>query len=153
MLFAIIKGRFHFFNFFIPSGAERSLNLFEQYLLAFERTRIRERCFTAFNMTIGKLALINVVYENYTVLDGFLDSLRKQTNKNYFLYNIDVSPQRKIIKLDGIAGITIPAKNKGYAHGINCGLKNALKDGYKYFCILNNDIYFEEDFVKKCIKS
>lgn len=104
-------------------------------------------------MSNKKLALINVVYENYTVLTDFLESLNKQTDKNFYLYNIDVSIHRKSINLKKLTGETIYSGNKGYANGINIGLKKAIADGYNFFCVLNNDIYFKADFVNNCLLS
>ncbi|OGK09221.1 hypothetical protein A2767_06780 [Candidatus Roizmanbacteria bacterium RIFCSPHIGHO2_01_FULL_35_10] len=104
-------------------------------------------------MTNSKLALINVIYENYTVLGDFLKSLLNQTNKDFYLINIDLSIHRSAINLNKIAGETIYSENKGYAHGVNVGLKKAIKDGYEYFCILNNDIYFKKDFIQNALNS
>src|SRR3989344_5283317 len=98
-----------------------------------------------------KLALINVVYENYTVLEDFLESLRDQSNKDFYLINIDLSVHRSNIDLKNIPGVTIYAENKGYAHGVNMGLKKAIDLGFKYFCVLNNDIYFKEAFIKNSL--
>lgn len=100
-----------------------------------------------------KLVLINVIYENYTVLGDFLESLRNQSNNDFYLINIDLSVHRSVINLKEIPGETIYAENKGYAHGVNVGLKKAVKDGFKYFCVINNDIYFKEDFIKNSLNS
>src|SRR3990167_7149717 len=104
-------------------------------------------------MTKYKLAIITVIYENYTVLDDFLKSLRNQTDKNFYLYCIDVSIHRKAIEYKSISGKTIYTENKSYSYGVNIGLKKALADGFKYFCILNNDTYFKDDFVNNVITS
>ena len=104
-------------------------------------------------ITNNQLALINVVYQNYTVISDFLASLRNQTNKNFYLYNIDSSLNKAKIDLTGIKGETLYAKNKGYAFGMNIGLKQAIRAGFKKFCILNNDIYFNKDFIKNSLRS
>lgn len=100
-----------------------------------------------------KLAIITVVYENYTVLKDFLDSLKKQTNKNFHLFCIDLSIHRKPINFNEISAQIVYSHNKGYAHGVNIGLKKAIKEDFKYFCILNNDTYFEKEFIKYCLQS
>ncbi|OGK23432.1 hypothetical protein A3A46_03225 [Candidatus Roizmanbacteria bacterium RIFCSPLOWO2_01_FULL_37_13] len=102
-------------------------------------------------MNNNKLAIITVVYENYTVLDDFLASLRNQTNKNYYLYCIDVSIHRYTINLKGIPAETVYAENKGYSHGVNIGLKKAIANNFEHFCIMNNDVYFKEDFTKNAL--
>ena len=99
------------------------------------------------------LAIITVVYENYNVLDDFLESLSSQTNKNFHLYCIDVSVHRNKIDFKDVAGETIYAENKGYAHGINIGLKKAQSDGFNSFCIINNDTYYQKDFTDKTLNS
>ncbi len=104
-------------------------------------------------MTNNKLAIITVVYENYTVLDDFFESLRNQTNRSFYLYCVDVSIHRHTINFKDLPAKTIYAENKGYSHGINTGLRKALEEGCKYYCIINNDVFFEENFVNNCICS
>jgi len=94
-----------------------------------------------------KLAIISVVYENYDILDDFVSSLKKQENQSYHLFLVDLSKKKK--EIDYTLPLTvIPSDNKGYAHGINIGLKEALKKGYTYFCVMNNDVYFKQDFIQ-----
>src|SRR3989338_41218 len=103
-------------------------------------------------MTKNKLALITVIYENYTVLTDFLGSLRDQINKNFHLFIVDLSKNKE--KIEKTKQSTIIAEvNKGYSYGVNIGLKNALNDGYKYFCVINNDVYFKEDFTINAFRS
>lgn len=42
--------------------------------------------------------------------------------------------------------------NKGYSHGNNIGIKEALQLGYPYIMILNNDTIVDEDFIDPLIK-
>ncbi len=100
-----------------------------------------------------KLALITVVYENYFILDDFLKSLEKQKNRNFHLYISDLSKNKQKIVSRKIPMTVIATENKGYAHGVNVGITRALQEGENYFCILNNDIFFESDFVSSVIKS
>lgn len=98
------------------------------------------------------LALITVVYENYTVLKDFFKSLKSQTNNSFHVFVVDLSKHKKNIKNVHQATV-IPDLNKGYAYGVNIGLREAVKNGLQYFCILNNDVYFNQDFVQKCFNS
>ena len=106
-----------------------------------------------------KLALINVVYENYTVLDDFLKSLRNQSNKNFHLFLIDLSENKKNIldiyksTINNHQSTIITGINKGYSYGVNIGLRKAISDGFKYFCVINNDVYFKENLIKDCLNS
>lgn len=99
-----------------------------------------------------RLALITIVYENYTVLKDFLGSLLNQSNKNFHLFIIDLSKHKKKIK-NALPTTIIPEINKGYSYGVNIGLKKAIGNGFKYFCVLNNDIYFQANFIKNSLTS
>lgn len=100
-----------------------------------------------------KLAVITVVYENYTVLQDLLKSLEKQNNKNFILFIVDLSKNKKSIQAMPFETTVIPSSNKGYAHGINIGLKKASESGIQFFCILNNDTYFKENFINLAVNS
>lgn len=102
---------------------------------------------------LHKLAIITVVYENYTVLADFLASLKQQTNKNFTLFCVDVSIHRNTINHSHITAKIIQAENRGYAYGVNIGIKKAIEDGFEYFCVINNDVYFKEEFIANAIKS
>lgn len=106
-------------------------------------------------MTNNKLAIISVVYENYTVLKDFLESLRQQTNQNFHLFLIDVSDKKQKMKItiNNQQLTIIPELNRGYSYAVNIGLKQAIKKAFQYFCILNNDTYFQKDFIDKTFNS
>ena len=105
------------------------------------------------------LAIITVVYENYTVLDDFLKSLHNQTNKNFHLFLIDLSKNKKSVTdiykstINNQQSTIIPEINNGYSYGINIGLKKALNKGFKYFCVINNDVYFKQNFINNSLNS
>lgn len=94
------------------------------------------------------LAICTVVYENYDVLQEFFDSLEKQTNKNFHVYIADTSKHPQTIDCRDLPCTIIQTENKGYAHGINEGLKRALQNDFTQFCVINDDVYFEKDFVQ-----
>jgi len=111
------------------------------------------------------LAIITVVYENYKVLDDFFKSLEKQKNQSFHLFLVDLSNPlshssenwNPVIKYSGFRVkhemTMVRSKNLGYAHGINTGLKEALKQRYQYFCAMNNDTYFKYNFVESVLSS
>lgn len=100
------------------------------------------------------LAVVTVVYQNYDVLSDFLKSLENQTNKNFKLYIVDQSKDIKTIEHEGsLKYKVIYSQNKGYAHGVNIGLKEAEEDDFRHFCVINNDTFFENDFVDAVLKS
>ncbi len=99
------------------------------------------------------LAIITVIYQNYTVLADFLQSLSKQTDKNFHLFISDLSKDKQKIDTKNIPSTIIQAENLGYAHGINVGIDTAVNNGYQKFAALNSDIYFSENFVSKTLTS
>lgn len=94
--------------------------------------------------TIG---LLTVVYQNYDVLQDLLNSLSKQTDTDYHLYIADLSAKRQQIDGKNIPVTVIESENKGYAHGVNVAMEKAMSDDITSYCILNDDTYFEKDFV------
>jgi GT2 family glycosyltransferase len=94
------------------------------------------------------LAVITVVYEHYELLDDYLASLRKQSDKNFHLIVVDVSKNKKNITIKDIPNTIVQAENHGYADALNVGVAQAQEEGYTKFCLMNDDTYFEKDFVK-----
>ena len=95
------------------------------------------------------IAIITVAYNNYTVLNEFVERLRNQSDLEFHLYIVDASDEKKTINISGISNTILPITNKGYAHGVNAGLKMAVDDSLQYFCIINDDVEFDHNFVKK----
>ncbi|MFH1827249.1 MAG: glycosyltransferase family 2 protein [bacterium] len=102
---------------------------------------------------MDKLAIITVVYNNYDVLKDFSKSLQKQENKNFELFISDLSDDKKNIDSKGVKINIFQDKNKGFAYGVNIALRAAIDKNYKYFCVINNDTSFKEDFISKCLSS
>ncbi len=78
-------------------------------------------------MAKDTISIITVVYNNYTVLEDFMKSLQSQTNKNWELFIADLSDKKQPIKGYDIPFTIIDGENKGYAHGVNLGIKEAIK--------------------------
>lgn len=99
-----------------------------------------------------KIAIISVSFNKKTI-SRLIDSLVKQVDRNFSLYIVDISgndevygalpPETKIIK----------RSNKGYAYGVNEGLKEALKDGLEKFCVINDDTFVEKNFIRSVLKT
>jgi GT2 family glycosyltransferase len=45
------------------------------------------------------------------------------------------------------------AENHGYADAVNVGIAEAIEEGYTSFCIMNDDTYFENNFVQNILES
>lgn len=102
------------------------------------------------------LAIITTVYENYAATEDFLKSLAKQKSKDFHLFLVNLSKSKSPEGWPNRfpSGVTIiNGFNKGYAHGLNLGLKKAIEDGLENFCVINNDVFFNDDFVEKVLFS
>jgi GT2 family glycosyltransferase len=95
----------------------------------------------------NKLALITVSINKNAIVD-FIESINKQTSSSFHVYIVDVSADHSLTLDKSDKYSIIPSKNKGYAAGINRGIKAAMSDDIHHFCIINDDTYFEEDFVE-----
>ncbi len=101
---------------------------------------------------MGKLAIITVIFKNYTILQDYFATLSKQTDTDFHIYVIDLTPAPE--KYDYPNYVTYSHdKNGGYAFGINQGVKQAIIDGYDLFCSMNCDVTVPENFVENCKKS
>lgn len=98
------------------------------------------------------LAVITVVYKNYSILDDLLASFTRQTNNNYNLYIVDLTENPKKIEVPVFAQL-IYGKNKGYAHGVNLGLKKAINENYRMFAVINSDTTVSDNFIDAVTKS
>lgn len=99
-----------------------------------------------------KLALITVIFKNYTILDDYFATLDHQTDLQFHVYILDLTPQPE--KYTYPSYVTyIHDKNGGYAYGINQGVKKAILDGYELLCPMNCDVTVKEDFVENIKKS
>ena len=102
---------------------------------------------------MDKLCVISVVYNNYSVLKDFIDSLKNQDNKDFKLFISDLSDSKMPIDEKEINLQVLSDKNKGFAYGVNLAIKKAIEEGYKYFCVINNDTHFKRDFIGNALSS
>lgn len=98
------------------------------------------------------LAIITVVYKNYDVLKDFFSTLDAQTFKNFKVYVADLSPEPQAYQYPPYA-VCIKGENHGYAHGVNIGIQQAIKDGLTQFCVINSDIVFANNFIINALKA
>lgn len=99
-----------------------------------------------------KLAIVTVIFKNYTILDDYFATLAKQTDTDFHIYALDLTPEPKEYSYPPFVTY-IHDKNGGYAYGINQGIKRALVDGYELFCPMNCDVIVPENFVESIKKS
>ncbi len=108
---------------------------------------------TSTALSINKLAIITVVYQNYSILKDFLESLKKQQNQNFELFIADLSDKKQPLPISNLKFQILNSSNLGYAHGVNLGLKKAIAEGFDKFCIVNDDTYFNNDFIGNVLSS
>lgn len=96
---------------------------------------------------MSRVGIVTVTYNSASVLADFLDSVWKQTHKDFFLYVIDSGSTDNTA--DKLAQISDPrartvatGMNIGFAAGSNLGIKMALEQGCDAIMLLNNDTVF-----------
>lgn len=107
-----------------------------------------------------KIGLVTVLYNGIEVLQGFFESLAKQTYKNYVLYVIDNSPNEDALnEAKRLSNeFNIPSEfiynnaNLGVAKGNNQGIELSMENNCDYVLLLNNDIEFSEDTICKMLE-
>ncbi len=95
------------------------------------------------------IAIITVIYNNYSVLNDFTNGFFQQNKKEFSFFIADASINRQEIQIPNMSIQVIPIENKGYAHGVNQGVKKAIEMGYERFCVINSDVIVKDDFVEK----
>ncbi|HLL61022.1 MAG TPA: glycosyltransferase family 2 protein [Candidatus Nitrosocosmicus sp.] len=98
------------------------------------------------------LAILTVNYENYQVTEDFLTTINTFNNTDFKVFIADLSDHKKnIVKHTNVE--VLKGLNKGYAYGINIALKQAIKERYTKFVVINNDIRLSRNFISSCLKS
>lgn len=99
-----------------------------------------------------KIAVITVNYKNYKVTEEFIQCFKTQSDSNFKVFISDLTENPKDISKNEFVQV-IFGKNKGYAYGINLGIREAISQGFEKFIIINNDVNLKQDFVENAIKS
>ncbi len=106
--------------------------------------------------SVKRIGIVTVTYNSASVFPEFLDSIWKQTHKDYLLYIVDSG------STDGtqecISGISDPrarpviyGENIGFAAGSNLGIKMALEEHCDAVMLLNNDTVFEPELFQQLL--
>lgn len=103
---------------------------------------------------MSKIGLVTVLYKSDDVLEGFFNSIAKQSYKDYILFLIDNSASAKTDRLLQDLSIKYPLvkykhiksnENIGVAAGNNIGIKLSLAENCSHVLLLNNDIEIEQN--------
>lgn len=99
-----------------------------------------------------KIAIITVVYNNYTVLADFFTSLESQDTSRFHVYVIDLSTEPQEYQYVPFATV-LKGPNRGYAFGANFGVQKATEDGYSRYVIINSDVFVASNFIEQVTKA
>jgi hypothetical protein len=102
-----------------------------------------------------KLAIILVNYKNPDITIDCINSIRKSSYKNYEIIVVDnASKDNSLEKLNKITDIILlkSETNKGFSAGNNIGIRYAIKAGFDYVLLLNNDTIIDKDLLKILMK-
>jgi len=104
------------------------------------------------------MTIITVNYNNSEKTINLLESLRKQTNKNFDVIIVDNNsdPEEKSklknYQTDQINIVLIENdKNLGFSGGCNVGIRRGLQNGSDWIILLNNDAWVETDFISSLV--
>ena len=91
-----------------------------------------------------KIGVVTVTYNSGAVIRDFVESLLKQTHRDFLLYVIDNASTDDTVALFAdypaprIVVVRNPS-NVGVAEGNNLGIRAALRDGCTSVLLINND--------------
>ena len=105
-----------------------------------------------------KLAIIVLNYNGKHLLEKSLDSVLKQASKNVQIIVVDNGSTdgssrliEKMVQSGKPIKLIKASANLGFSGGNNLGIKWALKKGFDYLMLLNNDVLVRQPFWKKMI--
>jgi hypothetical protein len=106
---------------------------------------------------MGKIGLVTITYNSEKVISAFLQCVWKQTYENFNLYIVDNSSKDNTLQFlekekKTRLKLIRNTDNVGVAKANNQGIIKALDDGCSKILIINNDVEFEKDLIKKLIK-
>ena len=101
-----------------------------------------------------KIGLVTITYNSADVIRGFLESILKQSFKNFEIFIIDNDSQDDTEKVvfqyeDNRINFIKNSENVGVAKANNQGIKRALQTNCSQVLIIDNDIEFEDKLLEK----
>ncbi len=104
-----------------------------------------------------KIGLVTITYNSSKVIKPFLECVWKQTHNNLQLYIIDNTSFDGTMEIlekeqDERLCIIRNTSNFGVAKANNQGVKKAIEDGCDQVLIINNDVEFETNLIKKLLQ-
>lgn len=103
-----------------------------------------------------KIGLVTVTFNSADVIDGFIQSISRQTYSNFVVYVIDNASKddiaSKVLARVDERLLWMPNSiNLGVAKGNNQGIERALAEGCDFILLINNDTEFPPDLLEKLV--
>jgi len=109
-------------------------------------------------MIMPVIGIVTVTYNSSLFLAEFFSSLRRQSFTSWLTFIIDNDSKDGTSEAIKTAGLNSEKffllenfSNIGIAAGNNQGIRKALSAGCEYILLLNNDTYFDSDFIRSLI--
>ncbi len=107
---------------------------------------------------MDKIGLVTVTYNSANILQPFLDCVWKQTHDNLVLYVVDNFSSDSTLSIlkkvnDPRLFIIENKINLGVAQANNQAIIKAIKDGCDQILLLNNDVEFEVNLIRKLLST
>ena len=103
-----------------------------------------------------KIGVVTITYNSAKILQQFLDCVWSQTHSNLILYVIDNYSNDDTLQIlekvnDSRMVIIKNKTNLGVAKANNQGIEKSISDGCNQVLLINNDVEFEPDLIKKLL--
>ena len=102
-------------------------------------------------MSKSSVAVVVLNWNDAKLLPSSVGSLLKQTVKCDVIVVDNASEDNSKSVIENFGDKVTPlwnSKNRGFAGGVNTGIRYALKQGYKYVALLNNDAVADKNWIK-----
>lgn len=109
------------------------------------------------SITDGKVLFVVLNFNGWQETLPCIDAVLEQTYENFHILLIDNGSHdeslEKLTRFENHEKITFHKEpvNLGFAGGVNVGIRLAIKEGYEYTVLLNNDAVVTKDWLEKLV--
>lgn len=112
-------------------------------------------------MTINRVAIVVLNWNGADIIDKCLDSLAKQTHRDYKIIVVDngsTDNSKQVLAkyqeaLKDKVQIIYNQKNSGFAGGVNIGINYAMNSNFDAVALFNNDAVADENWLSKLLST
>lgn len=103
-----------------------------------------------------RVGVVTVTYNSTSVLEGFLNSLFRQSYNGFLLFVIDNSSsdstvEKLKVQTDVRIRLIANSRNVGFAEATNQGIAAAIEAGCELILLMNNDTEFDDQALAKLV--